>query len=857
MPTTVNGIGTHYYGKKNKVTRTAVCRACGCSGKLDSYETRLWFVIFYIPIIPLGRKRINDDCQHCRRHFVSKAHDWEVARQAGTSAAIEKFRREPTEEAAFDVHAQLIGFHQFDQAKEFRDGVLSQFPDKALLRAKMAGHIEYSGRPDEAAPLWEEALALDPDLPEARVGVARQKMAKGELDEARKLLSFMEEPGAEQRYSLEPMMELAGYYQHSSRHAETLELTKTFLKAYPQSAKQHRMRKFVEKSERVLKRSESILPQRTGGLKGLFSSEASPGERWGWGILAVIVLAAIGMAINNEYTRRHRTLHVINATGVPANVQIDGQPAVPVEGLQTLQLSEGKHKLHVTGPLEEDHDVEVHSGYFDRWMKSPVWILNIGGEAIVADVTVHYAANPRPPDFKLSAEPFASRRHIDYPFGKEPPRSMEVKDKRMTVSKSTLSWYPVTGEDGIGAFLGFAHLDREPALKLAERKLSRNPDQTDLLSAYLTICNKDEDEARVQALLKSKIDYRPILVEWHRSYQALPTQQENFDALIAEYESLLKQDPKNASLLYLRGRVEEDPAAERKYLADAIAADPKSYWGYRAMAHAKMCEGDWQASHDNWELAFKNGLDRKGDRQNAQTVELALGKVAEVEASLRKEIEEEPRGVGPAMRLANVLACKNDGSDIAAPFNKAAQIYRESGPKEYMDVVDSMRAGVAYIGGNMKDCIDAAKTDTSASVRAAALLADGRPEEFAKDPLLKSVRDDPWLMLGCSIAYTIKGDNQAADEWREKAATHLAKKGGRIRKVSEVLREKSPSEQLLERVRLLTVEPDEKSLLLADLALRSNRARKKYIDEARKFQINHTPPYHLVKRALEKAEKMP
>lgn len=62
MPTTVNGVGTHYYGRKNRAARISVCRACGRQGMLESYDTRLWFVIVFIPIIPLGRKRIIDQC---------------------------------------------------------------------------------------------------------------------------------------------------------------------------------------------------------------------------------------------------------------------------------------------------------------------------------------------------------------------------------------------------------------------------------------------------------------------------------------------------------------------------------------------------------------------------------------------------------------------------------------------------------------------------------------------------------------------------------------------------------------------------------------------------------------------------
>src|SRR5687768_9999755 len=108
MPMTVNGIGTHYYGKRNVTVRTAACAACHHVGQLESYDTRLWFVIFFIPILPLGRKRIIDDCPSCRRHFVASADTYEQARQLQTSGALERYQREPSPDAALAAHGQLL-----------------------------------------------------------------------------------------------------------------------------------------------------------------------------------------------------------------------------------------------------------------------------------------------------------------------------------------------------------------------------------------------------------------------------------------------------------------------------------------------------------------------------------------------------------------------------------------------------------------------------------------------------------------------------------------------------------------------------------------------------------------------------
>ena len=68
MPTTVNGIGTHYYGRKEASTVQGTCSSCKRFTNLSSYETREWICFVYIPLVPLRRYRILNDCQVCRRH---------------------------------------------------------------------------------------------------------------------------------------------------------------------------------------------------------------------------------------------------------------------------------------------------------------------------------------------------------------------------------------------------------------------------------------------------------------------------------------------------------------------------------------------------------------------------------------------------------------------------------------------------------------------------------------------------------------------------------------------------------------------------------------------------------------------
>src|SRR6185369_12137182 len=68
MPYRINGIGTGYYGRKNASARNGRCEFCKRETTLTSYDTREWFSVVFIPLIPLTPYRILESCGSCRRH---------------------------------------------------------------------------------------------------------------------------------------------------------------------------------------------------------------------------------------------------------------------------------------------------------------------------------------------------------------------------------------------------------------------------------------------------------------------------------------------------------------------------------------------------------------------------------------------------------------------------------------------------------------------------------------------------------------------------------------------------------------------------------------------------------------------
>ncbi|WP_435018610.1 hypothetical protein TA3x_000592 [Tundrisphaera sp. TA3] len=846
MPTTYNGIGTHYYGKKNRSTRTAPCRSCHRVGNLESYDTRLWFVVVFIPIIPLGRKRIIDSCPSCQRHMVADAAKYEQARQLQVSGSLEQYRREASPEAALVAHAQLLAFHEHEQAAELRGQVLDRFPDDARLRAALADHLRQVASFDEMARLNEEALALEPDLPEARAGVASWKMAHGELDEARRLLDFLEEPGAGRQHDLGVLFSLAQSFQEAGRHEEALDLAAALVREAPHVGQLPEFRALVRKAERSVRRAESILPPRRHSLRGLFRAEGSPyskNQRTLAGLVAALMLAAVGLLVSNEYIRRHRTIRVAYAGVEPVRISVDGSPPVAVGDGGQIVVAEGRHRLQLAGPVEETHEVELGSGFFERWTHSPFWCLNPGGEAVLEQVRVIYASIPQPPESTLIiGRPFVALPHVDYPFS-DPPDQLRIKGRNKNKTVEKIAVLRVRGQD-VGAFRAVVEGDRASALNFAEGRLRRDPDD-DLIDAYANETFRT-DRARAEAFFKAGLARRPVSVSWHRAYQNMADHDGGQGRMIAEYDALIAQEPENGALLYLRGRIDPDPDRSLDFYRRASAADPKLAWPVMALGMHDLNLGRWDEALDALQKARGLGMDEPPLLRAIHAARMALGQSGELVGEYRGVLSSNPLDPQVATFLFDALAASGQPGAIEPEL--AAWLIRLPAPIQGT-LGSAIRGFALYQAGRPEDA--AGSPGGSAPglhlVRVQSLAAMGRAAEAAAEPATEK-EEDPWTLAAVSLGLALEGDAEGAASWREKAAAILDAATDDNRKAAAILRADAPTP--LDRIDRIFFRPGDKALLLAILASRFPDQAAGYREAAARFNVLRLPPYLLVRRAI-------
>jgi hypothetical protein len=847
---TVNGVGTQYHGKKNFSVRTAPCAACYRVGALESYDTRLWFVILFIPVIPLGRKRIMDECPACRRHFVASADAYDQAKQLQTSGALERYQREPSPESALTVHGQFLAFREHDQAAEFRTAALQKFPRHAVLRVGMAQQLQQVASFQESDRLFHEAYDLDPDEPGARTGVAYRHMDQGDLDGARRLLGFLEEPGAGRYYSLVPLDVLASYYQRAGRHDEALQLTAVLLREWPHLGNQYKFRAFVRKSEKALRRA-SVLPRRPFSLLGLFRLKDSPYAPWqrvaAIGSVIAILLAA-GLALNNEYIRRHRTLHVVNACGAPVEVQVDDDPVVSVSNLGALPVSEGTHTIRLSGAVEETLQIEVASGYLDRWFKSPIWVVNPGREAVLQEVQHVYAAHPRPGSQRLIVgQAFFAAPHYDYIFTPA-PHQMSLSSDAAELVKTELAW--LQGQD-VEAFHSAYTTDRASALEFAERRLKRQPTPAALLRAYLSRMTA-EDLPRARTFLRSGLDARPVNIPWHRAFQGVAEGDTPEAELLAQYDRFLAAEPASAALLYLRGRIEPDAARQSDYYRRTIAADDKLAWPWVGLAAQAAEWGRWQETADAVRKAKELPIEETELLEDlAHVARLGLGGAPALVLEYRARLDANTLTPMGLVYLVDALVAAGKGGEV----DSAIATWESRLPAELRTQVGAhFRAHALYQEGKAEECAalcEQTATLQQTPIRAEALLALGKVRQAADDPGLAKVWDDPWNALALSVAFSLAGQADDAARWREQ--TRKKSRQPRLAKILDTA--KAPA---LESIASLHLHTSHKAIVLAALAARFPASREQYNKLAATLNVRRSPPYLLVRRAVEhKAGKAP
>jgi tetratricopeptide (TPR) repeat protein len=847
MPVTLNGIGTRYYGRHNLTSHPGVCAHCGHNIPLSSYDTRLWFVILFIPVVPLGRKRILDQCPRCTRHRVLPLAEWDRVKGENIAEQTALMKARPDDPVvAMKLHAALEAFGQTAEASQLADLLKERFRDSAPVQSYLGSSLVRQGRSREASACFQRALELDPNQLEAKIQIGLERAGQGNLEEARGLLQFLEAP--DNRDGMGALYSLGLAYQRANRHREALELFALVGERLPALAQDKGFRKAVKQSEAALGQKESHLPPRRRNWKPVLLI----------GGTSAVVLA--GLLISNYYMARHRKVYIVSGLSQPVTVEVPGVAAVTVMARVPVRMEvpEGRHEAVVTGATNQTVPFTVEPGFSDRWSDQKVHVINVAGSALLLAEETFYTPKTgvsTPPgrgDFQLHfGEPFLVVPAIDYVFAAF-PSSINVESSASYVRKRRLDLVRTPFPD---VFYSMVNLQRyTEAMRLAEWDLTFHPEESDLLPNYLGTARLAGREDQARAFLAQGTRRRPIDIQWHRVYQE--SRRTDTPALVAEYDGLVKSEPENSALLYLRGRLSPSCRESASFYERAIRAGLSNAFAHYALGLVRASQGRWSEAR----LALARACEIRPADEQFQTAwfesRLALKDYAALERDLGQRLGKQPLNFYDNIRLADIYAAEGKNRELSDLIKNLGAKIRARFPDSALELLAPLNARADYSMGSFEPIVSTAARMGSAfphSMHFEALVELGKLDDAVKlYPLDGEQAGDAFHYLAASLAFQRAGRPEPARAWQERALKLFNEGSAEHRLAGRMLgASKPPSKEALEDLALL---PSSKALFCAALGLKFPGQKTAFFARARVLNVTRNYPFHLVNRITEGAE---
>ncbi|MDB5389491.1 MAG: cellulose synthase subunit BcsC, partial [Planctomycetaceae bacterium] len=585
-----------------------------------------------------------------------------------------------------------------------------------------------------------------------------------------------------------------------------------------------------------------------------------------WSLITAAVLACLGGW--NYYVSQHRTLSVLNGLSTPISVQIDGLPVLEIGGnsRKDVIVPEGLHQAVVTQPPGQfpQSEFEVRSGWWERFFRSPVFIADPSQTAAVVWEQAVYSnfngANDAENKMELRVgETFASFPHADYHF-EEFPQQLQVKGgSRIIKSRVGLMHEPPASIVG-GAFsLGREVGSLDPYM---ERHLNANPEDSDLLNAYIGIgAMVGKSESR-EKFLEVHLADRPVRIQWHRRYQDLfgrlaqeGGNRARFDGVVARYDQLLKQFPKDASLLYLRGRLEPHARGASPWIDQALEIDPKHAYATVSKAYTYLVQGKNAEALQWYERAATLRPDDTEINAGVSDARLAAQDFAGLERTLREALQKKPDNLNNNLELLRLLILTQRGNEAEQHFQALLGRIRPQQanlPQVAAIVARELELPYLYAKGDFETLVLKAK-QAGPEAKEFEFMAAMERGQLMDVPQTTDARSLSFWHLCRAIVARRAGD--AAQSMASKAAALaiLDGKGGEEEVAAKLLRQGDKA--LWEDMEDLLMQPRFKTVLLVVLAQEAPQLKGQCLDLAEKLNHSLNFPYHMIQREIAQLRK--
>lgn len=210
-------------------------------------------------------------------------------------------------------------------------------------------------------------------------------------------------------------------------------------------------------------------------------------------------------------------------------------------------------------------------------------------------------------------------------------------------------------------------VDRNSAANFLFNSLTLNPHENELLSLVSEHLSPED----AIGFLKSKLEVRPVLVEWHRAYQELVRNSADADGLLAEYKALLEKEPEDSALLYLTGRLSEDEETANALFKKSMEGELSIGYGHYAYAYSLLNHGRLSEALSHARNAVNKDSENKTFTRFFDLLQEATGDCERMIAELHDRLASDPLQYQTVERLVFLLSMterSGQANDIIAHF---------------------------------------------------------------------------------------------------------------------------------------------------------------------------------------------
>ncbi|MGL6076005.1 MAG: hypothetical protein ACRC8S_17750 [Fimbriiglobus sp.] len=620
MPFVYNGIGTWYYGKKDSFTIRSQCEFCQAVGELKSYNTTLYFVVVFVPIIPLGGKRILNECQYCQKHRVTSSKEWERIKSEALTKTLEDLQAKPNDtDALISALATATEFQDVKMFDKIAPLALGE-TENAKLQGFLGDAYSYFSRREDADEAYMNALRVEPSRPVYR-SAAMNALRMGDVPRAVELLDYIFEEKVLDDVAY--IQTVISTLQNQGKHDDALDLMDRRDAAFPEIADDKNLVKERKQSEKYRASGKKL---NTLNLVDRGREGATSGSSGKWAKILfplLLVAAIIGYLGYAAYLGQNQKIYLVNGTGKSYSVSVNGQPVgLPAFGHAKTTVSQGKVTITADGqdPIEQT----ITSSFWGRPFDWTMHLFNPDRLAVIEEEETMYSetvtTNPLPvvhfgKDYIVTKEP----HFIFEAF----PQTMRLK-RGQSVTKKRIG---MLSNLSTGQYLslildGKYQVDKNATL----RRLCLQDGEDRVLKEFAAQILPPEE---FQKLMASSLTMRPLRVEWHRLAQVKKMLSGDTDSLVEEYRKLLTEE-RSADAKYLLARVlPEGPEAEKLY-EEARQADRPSAHAWSVLSINALGKANFPQAIEAATKAYE--INPKNHNMQDQLIETlwAAGKYADL-----------------------------------------------------------------------------------------------------------------------------------------------------------------------------------------------------------------------------------